>query len=220
MGRITSRTASRRPFPGPRSPATRRPPSGAPRRTAMASIPSESPSGEVLRRPDRARARHDGRRCCGRGSPPDGPGRPRRVQAVINFADRRTWRLSRLGDDPTRSPRCTAGSLRLRRPPPERADPRSAWPAVHHDARDPPFLLMHGTRDELVPPASGGDALGAPALAPSAARPRRGAGARLRGAEIDWRVPPPHPPPHPPPPPPTPPPPPPHPPPKTTTQTS
>ncbi|XXY44925.1 alpha/beta hydrolase [Sorangium sp. So ce269] len=76
-------------------------------------------------------------------------------------------------------------------PPPERADlVRSASAIRHVDARDPPFLLMHGTRDEVVPfrlSAAMHEALSRAGV-PSVLVPVADWGHGFRGAEIDRRV--------------------------------
>ncbi|WP_434041821.1 MULTISPECIES: prolyl oligopeptidase family serine peptidase [Sorangium] len=76
-------------------------------------------------------------------------------------------------------------------PPRERADLVRSASAIHHvDAQDPPFLLMHGTRDELVPFRLSVAMHGAllQAGTPSVLVPVAAWGHGFRGAEIDRRV--------------------------------
>ncbi|WP_437915022.1 alpha/beta hydrolase [Sorangium sp. So ce302] len=76
-------------------------------------------------------------------------------------------------------------------PPPERADLARSASAIHHvDAQDPPFLLMHGTRDDVVPfrlSAAMHEALSRAGV-PSVLVPVADWGHGFRGAEIDRRV--------------------------------
>lgn len=125
------------------------------------------------------------------------PGGPRpstsRVQAVIDFCgptDMAAFFASATTPDAIAEMHGRLDPL-FGGPPPERADLVRSASAIHHvDARDPPFLLMHGTRDEVVPFALS-EAMHRALLragAPSVLVPVAGWGHGFRGAEIDRRV--------------------------------
>ncbi|KYF50211.1 hypothetical protein BE08_33350 [Sorangium cellulosum] len=134
------------------------------------------------------------------GDPPpaQGPGpatRPpsSRVQAVINFCgptDMAAFFASASTPEAIAEMRGRLEPL-FGGPVPERADLVRSASAIHHvDPQDPPFLLVHGTRDELVPfrlsAAMHGALLGADV--PSVLVPVAAWGHGFRGAEIDRRV--------------------------------
>ncbi|WP_437973343.1 alpha/beta hydrolase [Sorangium sp. So ce295] len=116
-----------------------------------------------------------------------------RVQAVINFCgptDMAAFFASATTPDAIAEMHGRLDPL-FDGPPPERADLVRSASAIHHvDARDPPFLLMHGARDELIPFALS-EAMHRALLragAPSVLVPVAAWGHGFRGAEIDRRV--------------------------------
>ncbi|WP_437596296.1 prolyl oligopeptidase family serine peptidase [Sorangium sp. So ce590] len=126
---------------------------------------------------------------------PRPPARPlsSRVQAVVNFCgptDMEAFFASASTPEEIAEMHGRLDPL-FNGPPPERADLVRSASAIHHvDARDPPFLLMHGTRDEVVPFRLSEAMHGAllRAGAPSVLVPVAAWGHGFRGAEIDRRV--------------------------------